>query len=138
MASLFPCVFINWDEENAKKELGQYPAISTTRLLPSENKYPSSLRSFPMYDEIALNCLRRIAYFLRHSFAKKKTTTTTTQKKIMKKSLYMTRICYFHVSVHTHTQSLQHCYLLTTCRTFDHDMRPVMAWLLSKLFLECC
>ena len=89
MASLFPCVFINWDEENAKKELGQYPAISTSRLLPSENKYPSSLRSFLMYDEIALNCLRRIAYFLRHSFAKKKKQQQRQHKKNNEKiSLY--------------------------------------------------
>ena len=57
---------------NAKKEVGQYPAISTSRLVPLENQYPSSLRSFRMYDGIALNCLRRIAYLLRHSFAKKK------------------------------------------------------------------
>ena len=89
MASLFPCVFINWDEENAKKELGQYPAISTSRLLPSENKYPSSLRSFLMYDEIALSCLRRIAYFLRHSFAKKKQQQQRKHKKNNEKfSLY--------------------------------------------------
>ena len=116
MASLFPCVFINWDEENAKKELGQYPAISTTRLLPSENKYPSSLRSFPMYDEIALNCLRRIAYFLRHSFAKKKNNNNDNTKKIMKKSLYMTRICYFHVSVHTHNP----CNIATCWQYAEH------------------
>ena len=131
MASLFPCVFINWDEENAKKELGQYPAISTSRLLPSENKYPSSLRSFLMYDEIALNCLRRIAYFLRHSFGKKKNNNNNENtKKIMKNSLYMTRICYFHVSVHTHT-------ILATLLPADNMQNiwpwyeTVMAWLLS-------
>ena len=125
MASLFPCVFINWDEENAKKELGQYPAISTSRLLPSENKYPSSLRSFPMYDEIALNCLRRIAYFLRHSFAKKKNNNNNDDtKKIMKKSLYMTRICYFYVSVHTHNPCN-----IATC--WQHAEHLTMIWHLS-------
>ena len=127
MASLFPCVFINWDEvefhKTQKKELGQYPAISTSRLLPSENKYPSSLRSCPMYDEIALNCMRRIEYFLRHP-SQKKQQQQQHKKKIMKKSLYMTRICYFHVSVHTHNPCN-----IATC--WQHAEHFTMIWDLS-------